>query len=149
MQIWGTAEGGADVTVSFNGQEVGATAKDGKSSVALKPLEPGGPFKLTIAGPENKIELKNILVGDVWIAGGQSNMDMSVENFVNARATIADSTNSQIRLLWFDHRGSPKPESEIGAARGPNADRTPSGISPPWPISSAAICKGNCMCRSG
>jgi sialate O-acetylesterase len=113
--VWGTADGAAAVTVSFNGQEVQTTAKDGKWSAPLKPLEPGGPFKLTIAGPENKIELKNILVGDVWIAGGQSNMDMSVENCVNAPATIADSTNSQIRLLWFDHRGSPKPESEIGA----------------------------------
>jgi len=113
--VWGTADSEATVTVSFNGQNVQATAKDGKWHVALKPLEAGGPFKLTIAGPENKIQLNNVLVGDVWIAGGQSNMDMSVENCVNAPATIADSANSKIRLLWFDHRGSPKPESEIGA----------------------------------
>ena len=112
--VWGTADSDEAVTVSFNGQEVQTTAKDGKWQVSLKPLEAGGPFKLTIAGPANKIQVGNVLVGDVWVAGGQSNMEMSVGGCVNGPATIAESANSQIRLFGFDHRGSPKPESEIG-----------------------------------
>jgi sialate O-acetylesterase len=115
VHVWGTADGDAAVTVSFNGQQVRTTAKDRQWQIALQPLEAGGPFTLTVAGPANKIQFNNVLVGDVWVAGGQSNMDMSIENCVNAASTIADSANSQIRLLWFDHRGSAKPESEIGA----------------------------------
>ena len=71
VPIWGTADNGEKVTVQFNGQSASTVATDGKWMVRLKPLSPGGPFALTI----NTITLNNILVGDVWLCGGQSNME--------------------------------------------------------------------------
>ena len=73
VPLWGWADEGESVTVEFQGQKVVTTAKDGKWMVRLKPLKAGGPFTLTVSG-KNKIEFKNVLVGEVWICGGQSNM---------------------------------------------------------------------------
>ena len=74
VPIWGTAQDGEKITVEFTGQKVSTVAKDGKWMVRLKPLQAGGPFTMTITG-DNTITLTNILVGDVWVAGGQSNME--------------------------------------------------------------------------
>src|SRR5262245_39436968 len=71
--LWGCADEGQSDAAELERQTVAATAKDGKWMVRLKPLKAGGPFTLTISG-KNKIELKNVLVGEVWICGGQSNM---------------------------------------------------------------------------
>src|SRR5262245_3777601 len=64
--LWGGADEGESVTVEFQNQKVTAAVKDGKWVVRLKPLKAGGPFTLTVSG-KNKIELKNVLVGEVWI----------------------------------------------------------------------------------
>ena len=75
VPVWGTADPGETVTVEIGGQRVTATAGvDGKWVVHLAPLKAGGPFTLTISG-KNKLVLADILVGEVWIAGGQSNME--------------------------------------------------------------------------
>src|SRR5262245_30983148 len=66
VPLLGWADEGESVTVNFQNQKVTATAKDGKWMVQLKSLKAGGPFTLTVSG-KNKIELKNVLVGDVWI----------------------------------------------------------------------------------
>ena len=73
--IWGTADPGERVTVEFAGQTVSTTASaEGKWLVHLSPLKAGGPRTLTISG-RNKIVLTNILVGEVWLCSGQSNME--------------------------------------------------------------------------
>lgn len=72
VPLWGWADDGESVTVEFQNQKVTATGKDGKWMLRLKPLKAGGPFTLTVSG-RNRIELKNVLVGEVWICGGQSN----------------------------------------------------------------------------
>lgn len=73
VPVWGTANDGEVVTVEIDGQKVAATAQNGRWMVRLHPLKVGGPYTLAITG-ENKITLKNILVGEVWICSGQSNM---------------------------------------------------------------------------
>ena len=74
VPVWGTAAAGEKVTVKFRGQEKTATAgDDGKWRVELDALEAGGPDVLTIAGA-NTLTLKDVLVGDVWLGSGQSNM---------------------------------------------------------------------------
>ena len=56
--------------------------------VRLKPVEAGGPYVMVISG-NNRIELVNILAGEVWVCSGQSNMDSTVERAVNAKEEIA------------------------------------------------------------
>jgi sialate O-acetylesterase len=112
VPVWGTASDGEKVTVKLNGQEVSTTAQDGKWMVRLKPLKAGGPFTLTIAG-ENTIELKNVLVGEVWICSGQSNMQRSVTQSANPQETAANSKDSMLRLFTVQRRAADAPESDL------------------------------------
>ena len=73
VPVWGTAKDGEQVTVKFQGQAVSTIAKDGQWLVKLKPLQPGGPFTMTITG-ENMVAVHDLLVGEVWLCSGQSNM---------------------------------------------------------------------------
>jgi hypothetical protein len=74
VPLWGTAAAGEKITVSFRGQQKTAVAgPDGRWAVKLDPLKPGEPAKLTVAGA-NVVELQDVLVGEVWVGGGQSNM---------------------------------------------------------------------------
>ena len=108
VPLWGWADEGEEVTVEFQKQKVTATTKDGKWMVRLKSLKAGGPFTLAISG-KNKIELKNVLVGEVWICSGQSNMQWSLRQTENAEAEIANARYPMIRLFTV-------PRSEVDAA---------------------------------
>ncbi len=114
VPVWGTANEGEKVTVSLQGQTVTATAKDGRWRAELAPLTAGGPFELTIAG-ENTIKINNVLVGEVWIASGQSNMQWSVNQSDNPQQTVKDSANPQIRLITIPRRATPQPQDDVDA----------------------------------
>jgi sialate O-acetylesterase len=93
VPVWGTADPGetVTVTVAVNGQS--ATAKagaDGAWSVKLKPMDAGGPYTLAITGvPGDGVTLKNVLIGEVWLCGGQSNMYYPLKGFPNNPLTAA------------------------------------------------------------
>ena len=71
VPVWGTADAGESVTVSFRDQSKKATAgKDGKWLVKLDALKVGPAGKLTVLGKTNKVEFKDVLVGEVWIGSG-------------------------------------------------------------------------------
>jgi sialate O-acetylesterase len=75
IPVWGTAAAGEAVTVEMAGQKLSTTAnRDGAWRVQLAPVRAGGPFTLTIAG-RNTVVLSDVLVGEVWLCGGQSNME--------------------------------------------------------------------------
>jgi sialate O-acetylesterase len=112
VSIWGTADAGEKVTVRFQEQEAATAAKDGKWLVHLENLKPGGPYEMTIAGT-NTITLKNILVGEVWICGGQSNMEWSVRMSAEPEKTAADSANPQIRLFTVAKRPASGPLYQV------------------------------------
>jgi sialate O-acetylesterase len=78
VRIWGWAATGEKVTVQFNQQKKNTKAdKAGKWEILLAPEEAGGPYQLTVQG-KNKLVIQNILVGEVWICSGQSNMEMPI-----------------------------------------------------------------------
>ena len=77
LRIWGWADDGEKVTVRLAGQEVTTEAREGRWSVTLKPLPAGGPLAMTVAG-RNTIAFKSVMVGEVWICCGQSNMGFSL-----------------------------------------------------------------------
>ncbi len=98
IPVWGTAGDGEKVTVTFQGQKVSTTAQAGRWLVRLPPLKAGGPFTMTISGGRT-IEIKDILVGEVWICSGQSNMEMPVSECAHAGESIASSEDSMLRLF--------------------------------------------------
>jgi len=98
VPVWGTANNGEKVTVKFQKQEVSTIAQDGKWMVQLKPLYAGGPFAMIISG-ENTIELYNILVGEVWVCSGQSNMEFPISLTANAQEVITASKDPRLRLF--------------------------------------------------
>ena len=75
VPVWGTGQDGKTVRVEFAGQKVTGVVHGGKWQVQLKSLKAGGPYNLVIAGDHNIVNLTNLLVGDVWVASGQSNME--------------------------------------------------------------------------
>lgn len=115
VPVWGTADDGEQVTVTFGKQKVSTVAKDGKWMVCLKPLKAGGPFTMTISG-ENTIELQNILVGEVWVASGQSNMQWTVKNSLNSEQNIAGSKDPMIRLFTVPRKTALTPQSTVEAS---------------------------------
>jgi sialate O-acetylesterase len=85
-------------------------AKDGKWMVSLRPGKEGGPFEMTVQG-KNEIRLRNILVGEVWLASGQSNMSYLVQTAnvpaeqLAAAKAMAASHNPSIRFLHGENAG--------------------------------------------
>ena len=97
--VWGWADPGEKVTVtgSWGKSAETVTPKDGKWEVKLQTPAAGGPYTVTIQG-KNKIELKDVLAGDVWLCSGQSNMQWNVKNSNNSDKEIADAKYNKIRL---------------------------------------------------
>jgi len=112
LPIWGTADNDEKIKVTLGDQTAETTAKDGKWSVELKPLAAGGPHTLKIAGANNTVEAKNILIGEVWLASGQSNMQWSVKASADPKETTAAAKYPQIRLTTIKRGGAAEPQSE-------------------------------------
>lgn len=98
VPVWGWADEGEKVTVEFQGQKVTATTSDGKWMVTLKEMKAGGPFEMKLSG-SNTVTIKNILVGEVWLCSGQSNMAWRMSQTANAEADIAAAKYPNIRLF--------------------------------------------------
>ncbi|HET9746793.1 MAG TPA: sialate O-acetylesterase [Chitinophagaceae bacterium] len=102
INIWGWASRNEKVSIKFNGRSYKVTTgTDGKWKVQLQPMKAGGPYTMEIAG-NNKIQLKEILIGDVWFCSGQSNMvhQMNIHDVTYAK-DIAEANYPQIRHFWI------------------------------------------------
>ena len=113
--VWGWAKPGQKVFVTLGNQTQSATAdKDGRWKVILRNLEPtDNPVTLTVKG-KNTIQFKNVLVGDVWLGSGQSNMDWGVGGVINADKEIAAADYPKIRLFIVPIVGKGQPRSDCG-----------------------------------
>jgi len=112
--VWGTASPDEKVTVSIAGQKHSATAgADGTWRVRLEPLSAGGPHRLVIQG-NNTIELEDILVGEVWICSGQSNMQWSLKQSVDGDlAALTAGNYPQLRLISVPQVGTQEPQDDF------------------------------------
>jgi sialate O-acetylesterase len=100
VPIWGTAEPGETITVKFAGKSKTATATaDGKWMVKLDPMHANSAGSVMIISGKNTIELKDILVGEVWLVAGQSNMQRLLGETTNGEAAIAAANHPLIRLF--------------------------------------------------
>lgn len=101
ITIWGWAAAGEKVTVTFDGKQQSATAaKDRSWKVTLTPLPASNqPREMTVQGKDEKLTFDNILLGDVWLAGGQSNMEFPIDRVDNGDLEIASANFKDVRLL--------------------------------------------------
>jgi sialate O-acetylesterase len=116
IPVWGFADANENIEIHFNKQIKKTTAdKNGKWTVNLNAEKAGGPFELIIIG-KNKITIKNVLIGEVWICSGQSNMEFQVFKTMNAQKEIADANYPMIRHFGVaqDLSGTPKDDLKQG-----------------------------------
>lgn len=115
VHLWGMAAPGEGVSVTFRGETRSTTADElGRWSVYLSPGEAGGPFPMTVRA-SNTIQMNDVLVGDVWVASGQSNMEFPMKELNNAGAEIAAAQYPKIRIFRVEHRPSDFPRSDVEA----------------------------------
>jgi sialate O-acetylesterase len=113
VHIWGTADPGETVSVSFRQSERRSVADQlGRWSVYLPRGDAGGPFEMKIAGSSSYV-LKDVMVGDVWVAAGQSNMEWPLRWAANADQEIAAARDPQIRLVHAMHKTSEYPADNL------------------------------------
>lgn len=105
--IWGTANPGEHVTVEFAGQKKTTVAgPDGKWRVSLDQLSANSqPRSLTITG-QNTIVFHDVLVGEVWLVSGQSNMELVLSRTTNGQAAIDDANDPELRLFNVNHKAA-------------------------------------------
>ncbi len=112
-RVWGWADPGEEVIVTINGQRHSATADaKGKWLVTLEPLTVGGPHTLAFAG-KNKLAVQDVLVGEVWICSGQSNMQWSVGQSNDADLEIKTAKYPKIRLISVPQVGTQEPQDDF------------------------------------
>lgn len=118
VHVWGKAAPGEEVAVFFRGAQQSTKADSlGLWSVQLAPGREGGPFELSVRG-ENTITFKDVLVGDVWIASGQSNMGFALREAQNAETEIASANLKRIRLLNVKQRYADYPQEDMEVLQG-------------------------------
>ena len=99
ITVWGWADDGEKVTVKVQGQEATTVTSGKKWSVKLKPLTASAtPTVLAVAG-KTRIELRDVLVGEVWVCSGQSNMEWPLRASFQSEKDIAGAANPNIRLF--------------------------------------------------
>jgi len=116
VPVWGWADDGEVVTVKFRGQKVSTTARNLKWAVTLRGLKAGEPNVLTIATKTRTMQFTNVMVGEVWVCSGQSNMEWPLDKAFQPEADIASATNSLIRLFKVPNVKSDAPSVKINSA---------------------------------
>ena len=112
VPVWGTADDGEKVTVEFGGQMVSTTARAGKWRVDLQPLQAGGPFEMKITG-KNAVTIKDLLVGEVWVCSGQSNMEWTLGKIDREKKYAPKADFPKIRMFTVAKTTAMEPQTEV------------------------------------
>jgi len=113
LTIWGWATPGETVTVQLGEASQTAQANErGEWKVVLPAMKAGGPYTLTVSG-SSTVKYEDVMVGEVWLCSGQSNMEFGMGYVKNAPAEIAAANHPGIRLLMVENRWTPLPQSDM------------------------------------
>jgi sialate O-acetylesterase len=113
VRLWGWANPGEPVSISFQDQTVSTqTGQDGRWAVTLEALQAGGPFNMTLKGKTERV-LKNILVGDVWICSGQSNMAWPLKACDDGEQEVEAADFPRIRLFEVKNNSACQPLDDL------------------------------------
>ena len=111
--IWGWADKNEKLSVAMNGKNVKTSAdKNGKWAAKLPSMEYGGPYTMTITG-KNKVQFSNVMIGEVWVCSGQSNMEFPISGVFDAKEEIANANFPKIRLFTVSRNVAQKPVSDL------------------------------------
>ncbi len=99
VRIFGEATEGATITVRFNGQEKTAVSNEGKWMLSLDAMPAGGPHELHISGNGNEITFSDVMLGEVWVARGQSNMGVALAGCIGFEQHLPIAENPNLRFL--------------------------------------------------
>ncbi len=116
IPVWGLAAAGEEVAVTLGERPAVRTTAgaDGGWRLELPACPAGGPYRLVVSG-RNELKIDDVLVGEVWLCSGQSNMEFTVDGVINAEQEKAAAVDGQIRQLWVPRRPSSQPEAAIDA----------------------------------
>ena len=116
VRIWGKAAAGEKVAVELNGRRASAIAEgSGAWEVFLSPMANGGPYEMNVQGA-NQLVVHDVLVGEVWVGSGQSNMELPMTRVKDADAEIAAADFPQIRLFTVKKKVSDTPLDDVDGA---------------------------------
>jgi sialate O-acetylesterase len=116
--IWGCAEPGEKIHIQASWRQSGISTtanNEGKWQAKIKTPKAGGPFTISITG-RNKIVLKDVLIGEVWVCSGQSNMALQVENVNDAKKEKASATYPNVRFFTVNKAITDKPQSDCAGS---------------------------------
>lgn len=117
VPVWGWADQGEKVSVELGGNRAEAVADAaGRWSLRLAPLAAGGPHVMTVKGGGNSLTVADVLVGEVWVASGQSWMTWDVARVDNAEAEIQAADHPRIRMFTVPQTEALTPESDCQGA---------------------------------
>ena len=129
LPVWGWADKGEQVTVTIADQSKTVTADDeGKWTIKLDALKPGQTYALKVQG-KNSVEFSDVLVGEVWLCSGQSNMQMTVGASGNSKAEIAAANYSAIRMFTVARKTAETPQNDCKGKWSVCSPKTVAGFS--------------------
>jgi sialate O-acetylesterase len=112
VPVWGTANEGEKVTVVLDKQKLSTTARNGTWRVDLQPLTAGGPFTMTVSG-ENTVTVNNLLVGEVWVCSGQSNMAFPFARTATVKEETPKATFPKIHMFTVKKKVAVNPQTTV------------------------------------
>jgi sialate O-acetylesterase len=116
IPVWGWSDPSQEVTVSLAQQTLKTQADaNGKWQVQFVALEAGGPYKLTVIGPKSHLTLNDILIGEVWLCSGQSNMEWPVSSADNYLQERKNADFPQIRHFQVAHEVTLQPQADLSS----------------------------------
>ncbi len=114
IPVWGWATPNESISVEFSDQKQSTIADiSGKWMLKLTPMEAGGPYKMSISGKTEKLEVNDILIGEVWLLSGQSNMEFKVSQADNFKKEKQDADYQQIRHFFVEHNVEILPQTDL------------------------------------
>jgi len=123
IPVWGWASKKARITVGLNGQEVSVKADDqGNWKVLLKPMAAGGPYMMNVSSGKEHLVFNDVMLGEVWICGGQSNMEFQLKNALGYKFEQKNAPQQPIRQFRVADKMSLEPEKDLSEGNWTRAD---------------------------
>ncbi|MDB5023211.1 MAG: hypothetical protein JWP78_966 [Mucilaginibacter sp.] len=123
VPLWGWSTKNAKVTVKFNGQSVHAKADgQGNWKALLKPMTAGGPYTMTISSGKERLIYKDVMLGEVWLCSGQSNMEFQLKNAYGYHFEQKNAAQSPVRQFKVPNKMSLEPEKDLSGGQWIKAD---------------------------
>lgn len=101
ISIWGCAYTGVKITAELCGRTASAMSESGKWKIVLPPMEAGGPYELKVTDDRGgELILRDVMIGEVWLAGGQSNMELELQNALNGKEVLKNIKDVNVRFYY-------------------------------------------------